>query len=254
MQHLEIMIGAIYQTLIVSTGMSLEELGKPWICPFIKNILATLIIYSVSGGLGIAIYRILLIKYDLIVKNFIGEKRLLGIILSCQILIIAIHLGLRNDIGLVELPIRPMCMTFPYGHVLDILDAYTVSHGNDSILIYQTPLHLLGASFYLLMIIIELIIYLIFFCHLFLHDNSDGIKLLLESEIIKRRNTRNVLTFFSHFCSFVAEFILTVVLMIAIKKANNENPIVLIDCNARWFSLSGLAMIEFITSRRNLIN
>ena len=254
MQHIEIMIGVIYQNLVASTGFSLEELGVPWICPFLKGILATVTIYSVVGGLGIAIYRILLIKYDLIVKNFIGETRLLGIILFCQILIIAIHLGLRNDVGIVEQPIRPTCMNFPYGHVLDILDTYSVSHGNDSILIYQTPLYFFSALAFLLMIIIELIIYLIFFCHLFLHDNSDGIKLILESEVIKRRNTRNGLTFFSHFCSFVAEFLMAVTFMIAIKKANNENPIFLIYCYARWFSLSGIAIIEVITSRRNLID
>ena len=80
------------------------------------------------------------------------------------------------------------------------------------------------------------------------HNNSETLRSLLEEEVIRQRNTKNALTFFSQFCSFVAEFFLTIVFMIAIKKSNNDNPIFLVFFNVRWFTFSAIAMMEVATS------
>ena len=177
--------------------------------------------YSVLGGFGIAIYRILLIKYDILIKEKVGEKRLLGIILFFQTLVISVCLGVQNNIG--RTTIRPKCMGLPYGHVLDILDMYRISLGDDSVIVFQTSLHMFMASMFLFITIAELIIYIIFFHHLYKHDNNERLRLVLDAEIINRRNTRNAVSFFAHFCSFVAEILFTVGFMIAIKKAKNDH-------------------------------
>ena len=255
LQHLDILVGLVFQTTIVSSGLTLEDLRIPWTCLPLRIILLFVMSYSVLGGFGIAIYRMLLIKYDILIKEKVGEKRLLGIILFFQALVIAVCLGAQNNIG--RITIRPKCMGLPYGHVLDILDMYKISLGDNSVIVFQTSLHLFMASMFLFITIAELIIYIIFFRHLYKHDNNERLRKVLDAEIINKRNTRNAVSFFSHFCSFVAEILFTIGFMIAIKRAKNDHLIFLICLNVRWFTLSIIAMIEVITSnnlRRILCN
>ena len=255
LQHLDILVGLVFQTTIVSSGLSLEDLRIPWTCLPLRIILLCVMSYSVLGGFGIAIYRMLLIKYDILIKEKVGEKRLLGIILFFQALVIAICLGVQNNIG--RTTIRPKCMGLPYGHVLDILDMYRLSLGDDSVIVFQTSLQLSMASIFLFITIAELIIYIIYLRHLYKHDNSERLRRVLDAEIINKRNTRNSVSFFTHICSFAAEILFTIGFMFAMKKENNDHLIFLICLNVRWLSLSIMAIIEVVTSnnlRRILCN
>ena len=49
------------------------------------------------------------------------------------------------------------------------------------------------------------------------HDNNEGLRRLLGSNIIKLRNRRNAITFFGQFCSFAFEFSIGILIICAVK-------------------------------------
>ena len=81
-QHLEVFWYLILQVILLWVGNEYYERITPWLCPIISNMVLIMWCHSVLGGLGIATYRIMLIKHQVLVKDVIGRKRLMCIILS----------------------------------------------------------------------------------------------------------------------------------------------------------------------------
>ena len=73
-QHVLIVCAVINATLITSIGSSLADIGGPWHCISSRWLFQFGMSYSIIGGLGIAIFRILYIKHDAWVKYTIREK------------------------------------------------------------------------------------------------------------------------------------------------------------------------------------
>ena len=96
-------------------------------------------------------------------------------------------------------------MVIPQRLFLQVLDDYEQSRGNTSIIKYWRDVRITLGSILISMTIAEIILYAIFFYHMYQHDNDERLRRLLEPSIIQRRNKQNAVTFFGQFCSFVFE-------------------------------------------------
>ena len=129
-----------------------------------------------------------------------------------------------------------------------MLDAYWKIIGNPSEYSYLIFIRTINISLLLAMVCAQIAIYVIFFHHLYKHDNSERLRRLLDASAIKRRNKQNALTFFSQFCSFVFEISFISVVFIAIWMGTSKNLLYFLVTVLKKISFSGTAMIEVFTS------
>ena len=243
-QHLFVVVLQIHETIIVWNDRTLEDITGPWICTPLRLFYLSEVFYTIIGSLGIAIYRIILIKHNTIAKNTAWVKKLSSIIFLGGIVILALMLYFGGS----QHHLRPKCMLNPKQNVIEILDAYWDSIGHPSEYSYLIFFRTLNASLLLAMVCAELAIYVIFFYHMYKHDNSERLRRLLGDSTIKRRNKQNALTFFSQFCSFVFEISFITILFFAIWMGTSKNLLYFLITVLKKISFSGTAVIEVFTS------
>ena len=98
----------------------------------------------------------------------------------------------------------------------------------------------------------ELTIYIFFFRHLYIHDNSDTLLSALGATVIKTRNKRNALTFFAQFCSFVFEISFMLLMLLASIATPNKSHAYLLAIFWKKIAFAVVAVLEVRTSRKNL--
>jgi hypothetical protein len=139
-------------------------------------------------------------------------------------------------------------MFVPKGPLLQILDEYEQSRGNVSIILYYLEVNAGIAFVMLVMLISEIIIYCIFFHHMYKHDNNQRLRRLLEPQVIKRRNRKNAITFFGQFCSFVFEFTGLVLFTVAYLIGTRATSLHLVAIVFSRISFAIMPMVEVLTS------
>ena len=200
--------------------------------------------FTPTASLGIAIHRILLLKKPLFVRETIGQKLLMVMLLLVSIFISATLTVFLNFIDSQQL-VNETCMLALTKETLDILDEYQESLGSSRIYASSIWVSFWVAAGMICILIAELIIYIIFFHHLYKHDNTSTLRRLLGSAAIKSRNKRNALTFFSNFCCFVFEvgFILSIIIFFKFSTSENNISTVIPIIKMSSFTLSGLISI-----------
>ena len=108
-------------------------------------------------------------------------------------------------------------MAFPTLPILRLLDDYEQSRGNHSIFSQWRDYRIIICVVMVLLTIAEITIYVIFFHHMYVHDNQERLRRLLEPGVIKLRNRTNAITFFGQFCSFVFEFSIGILTICGVK-------------------------------------
>ena len=245
-QHLEVFWYLILQVILLWVGNEYSERITPWLCLINNNVILIMWCHSALGGLGIATYRIMLIKHDELVKDVIGRKRLMCIILSCEFFILICVVGsLSIRISYWD-PIQPPCMYMVPVNMLETLDTYRQSIGNQPFLSYHKMHRISLAFFSIAATLSEVFIYVVFFHHMYKHDNNERLRKLLGNEVISERNRKNAISFLSLFFSFLVElFFLIIVYFFAIfEKKDNVGFILPI----RTISLAAIAVVEAVTS------
>ena len=142
-------------------GDNLQHLVGYGFCHVIRFIFGYEMLYSIVGGFGIALYRILLIKKDNLVKYTIGENNLLVIILSSGLILVFILVMMFACADAYDL--SKNCIIVPGSNFLDILGAYQQSLRIFPSYYYQNqirPYIILVMAF---LTLAEIIIYLCFF-------------------------------------------------------------------------------------------
>ena len=246
-QHLEVIWGLMTQVLFLWLGKDYTNLMTSWFCIINSIAVNWFWGYSVLGGLGIAIYRIMLIKHQVLVKDIIGRKTLTCIILCCQFLILAFFTVLIIVFDYLWNPLRPPCMYLTDRNTLESIDTYRQSSGNTPFLPYHT---VLSVSRFVLCIsfeLAEIIIYIIFFHHMYKHDNNDRLRKLLGNEIINQRMERNAMSFASLFFSFLVEALFLTMMFISRIFLSNTS-LFIVSLNLRKCTLSVIAIVEVLTS------
>ena len=209
-QHLANVGRIVFFTLLLSEVSSseywdweMEHTGFVF-CGAFRIIMGFEYYYSGIGSLGIAIFRVMYVKFDTMVKVVIGETNLLKIILCGGIGLTAILVssGFLNSYEYLQMK---HCHTPPNFNILKILDEYEQGKGELSIYQYYIYPRIASGGIMLLVTISELSIYIILFRFMYLHDNNDRLRRLLEPNVIRQRNKTNAITFFGQFCSFLFE-------------------------------------------------
>ena len=139
-------------------------------------------------------------------------------------------------------------MANKYISIIQILDDYQISVGYPSLLISNIILGISFGTICLILEVAEIVIYVLFFHHMYKHDNNEKLKKLLGADEIKRRNSRNAMSFFSAFCSFVVEIASIIMLMFFIKFTSPESGLIVAAILLRKFNLTAMAIIEVVTS------
>ena len=249
--QISVIFNIVYETMVVANNSNIVELTGPAFCSVVRFLSMFELYYSIICGVGIALYRILLIKSNLWVKYRLGEATLLkviffvGILISCSITAVkysldSYHLADRN------------CMIAPGKYLLTILDEHQQGLGEFPTYQYLIQFRKLAMLIMILMTVMEIAIYISFFHHMYMHDNTEKLEKLLGAATVKARNRKNALTFMSQFCSFLFEVTIFLVLFIGALYGEKGKPIYLMAQFLKKVSFASIAAIEVLLSRNNL--
>lgn len=251
-QHLNMLMYFFSTALKISTEVSdIEALGYvagTCFCNthmFLQKFDA---LYKYVGGLGIALYRILLIAHPDLVEFKIGKNRLYQLVL-CGGLIITIFSTIPLYLDDYNKLFMEKCIHAPRRILLQSLDEYEQSLGNESIYFFYASVRMYLSMLDIFCAICTMMIYIIFFRILYKHDNDENLKRLLEPEVIRRRNQRNAITFFGQFCSFVLQMIVVALFITQVLIKTSENQLFDIFLMLRTTLFTGMATIEVLTSK-----
>ena len=227
-QHLANVGRIVFFTLLLSEVSSseywdweMEHTGFVF-CGAFRIIMGFEYYYSGIGSLGIAIFRVMYVKFDTMVKDVIGATNLLKIILYGGISLTAILLSslFLNDYEQLQIK---HCHTPANFNIFKILDEYEQGKGKSSIYQYFIYPRIASGGVMLLVTISELSIYIILFRFMYLHDNNERLRRLLEPNVIRQRNKTNAITLFGQFCSFVFEISIWILFILAMLMGGNNS-------------------------------
>ena len=173
--------------------------------------------YLSVGSFGITLYRITYMKREYWIKHVIGEKRLLGIILTLSVFICGIMVHLYNFETVKERSFLNTCFGSSSSDVQIMID-YELSLGAQ--ILTTAVLRKLTNIVLICIQVIELSIYIWFFHTRYKQDNGK-IRHLLTQENIKDRNIQNVTTFVGQFYGFVVEYAFLLITLICTHLGND---------------------------------
>ena len=251
LNHWDALLLVIYYTLMITNNDALENInGGHLFCVGLIYYMSFTTIFSFAGGLMMAIYRIILIKHPYMVQNRIKRRNLLLKVLfvglSLSVLCVALdtlneYQHLRNGRCVPSVAhMRSMART---------LDEYEQSHGKPSIYAYWRSVRIGLTAVGFASIMAEIFIYVVFFHHMYMHDNSENIRRILHSDVIKKRNRTNAISFFTQFCSFLMELAWLMLFIITTIMGNKQNGLPFMQRLVRLLSFSLISMIEVLFSR-----
>ena len=158
--------------------------------------------YLSVGSLGIAIYRVLYIRHENLVKYIIGEKSLLWIILLTGGALTGVIMTLYMSENDGDHPGINMCTGLSASHTL-VLIQYGHSIGKQSTNTEYGERAAILLCF--LLQTMEFAIYVWFFCYRYRNDNGNIAKYLTQEDV-RNRNLKNVGTFLGQFYGFIVEY------------------------------------------------
>ena len=245
-QHLEVGWVIFSQVMMIWNGDDPSNIAVFWFSMINFMTLVFMWCYSAMGGLGIAVYRIMLIKYDNVVYTIIGQKFLMYIILFCEFLIILfIFTVLKTANSLFFGPLRPPVYSPARLSSMDSIDVYNQALGNPSLFDIHRLVRASVFVFFISLTLVEITIYFVFFRHLYKHDNKESFKKMLGAKAIRERNAKNAMSFISLMLSFIVE--ITFLILMALFSFSNDwflTPIFV-----RKFTLTVIAIVEVMTSK-----
>ena len=203
--------------------------------------------YRTFGSLGIAIYRVILIKRNDWVESF-GRKKMLLVVLGLSI---AISVGLTIGVGTGNGPASRKQVTWnwckgeneEFREIIHEYSLITETVTPESELI--SKLCVLGA---LVGTFAELCCYLVFFGHLRSHDKGLFDRKVLQETEFKKRRQINSMTFLVQFYGFVVECITYVGVMFTLKKSSDIGYRLLISI-CFWVEFGIASVVEVMMSR-----
>ena len=160
------------------------------------------LMYLSVGSFGITLYRVIYIKREQWIKHVIGEKRLLGIILTLSLFLCGMMVHLYSlETSKTRVFLNTCFRSSPSDR--QIMIDYELILGTT--ILTTTVLRKLTNIVLISLQIIEFSIYIWFFRTRYKQDNGK-MKHLLTQENIKDRNIQNVTTFVGQFYGFLVEY------------------------------------------------
>ena len=252
-QHLANISRILFFTLLLSEDASTEYwdwkmdgTGKLF-CILFKIILAFEHYYSCIGSLGIAIFRIMYIQFDTLIKDLIGTTNLLKITLYGGLSLTGLFVS-ALFVSDYEHVLMEHCHMPANLYLLRMLDEYEQVKGGSSIYEYFIYPRIAIGGIMLFMTMSEIVIYIIFFRFIYLHDNNEKLRALLEPQVIRNRNKTNAITFFGQFCSFLFEVSIWILFTLAMMVGKGSVLLLAVFAILRTISFTCMTIIEIVTS------
>ena len=252
-QHLANISRILFFTLLLLEDASTEywdwkmdSTGKVF-CVLFKITVAFEHYYSCIGSLGIAIFRMMYIQFDMLIKDIIGTTNLLKIILYGGLGLTGVFVSALFASDYEHL-LMEHCHMPPNLFLLRMLDEYEQGKGGPSIYKYFIYPRIAIGGIMLFMTMTELVIYIIFFRFIYLHDNNEKLRALLEPQVIRKRNKTNAITFFGQFCSFLFEVSIWILFTLAMMVGKESVLLLAVFSILRTISFTCMTIIEIVTS------
>ena len=184
-------------------------------CWIVKFAVVSICLKQVLGGFFMAFYRIICMKRPDIALNLNKQRhirnQLLVLELTTLIFLSAIELFGTKMRGTSSILAVCRGNSMSMDHILHLATGTTqweISVG--------TKFQMTTMVYCQLFIILELVIYIILFVHIYCHNEKlmNGNQLGLSKDTLKKRKTKNVITLFGQFLSFVIETIATIILSV----------------------------------------
>ena len=247
--HITHFIGGIHFILILTIDQPLQHLFGPSYCNLMTIIGIFGIFYLGIGSFGIALYRIMYIKFEQLVKYRIGEKNLLVCIISLSIGICI----LITYLFLIEPSSRRVAKNMCSGlspRQDQILIDFQLSTG--AIALPTTILQKIALCTTLTFQMCEFAIYVYFLIWRYKHDNG-RISQFLDAKDTRKRNNNNIVTFMGQFYGFSIEvtffLIVTLVTYFEILSPALAHFIKAIAVVIYFLNFGVLSTVEVLTSK-----
>ena len=219
-QHITNLGRMIFFTIMISKGVEsgpweseMNDIGQV-LCYLTKFSITFELHYSCVGSLGISLFRILFIKHDDLVKNKIGERNLLFLILLGGVLLSFLMTMITFDNDYESLLMKNGQIPANQD-ILLALHEYKTAGGHSSPYFRYIYPRVINGMVMVGMTIAEMCIYIAFFHFVYRHDNSEWLAKILAKKSIQHRNKTNAITFFGQFCSFIFELSYWILFLLA---------------------------------------
>ena len=190
--------------------------------------------YRVVGGFGIACYRLLCLFASDWVKYTLGSDILLYLILMLSIVIPGAStqgFAMGNGPASRKQAMWNLCIG-KSEEVRNVLHDYSILQGTTTQEADIVPKIMVLLSF--LAVVAELVCYLVFFGHYYLHDREMLKKKILKADVIQVRHQKNAITFLGQFWTFMTECIVLSLVAISLNEQS--------DISYRVYSIIGFWM------------
>ena len=203
--------------------------------------------YRTFGSLGIAIFRVLLLKANHWIKKY-DQKKVVAAVLICSIAVttfVTIGFGTGNGPGSRKRVVWNWCKG-KNEELIQVVQNYALIRGtisNES----EVPakLCLFGT---LLGCFAELGCYLIFFGHMYSHDKGlFGRKVLKETEFLRRRQ-KNCMSFMVQFYGFIVECLILIGMGLGMSQSSNIAARVVVTFGV-WMEFGINALVQVMSSQ-----
>ena len=186
------------------------QIFGPLYCTIINIITTFGVVYLASGSFGIAVYRIMYIRFENFVKYRIGEKKLVIIISLGSLLISSAITYLHKIEESGDRVANNICFGMSPTQTQALINYHVSTDNNLLTTDYFRKTALLAT---LIMMFLELVIYIYICIWRYRYENGD-ITQLLDPTVTKRRNTNNILTFMGQFYEFLVEIMILAALLL----------------------------------------
>ena len=251
-QHVVCVMMTAYYTIGLIFNLTYSEIfGEAW-CNIPWYACGFSIAYHNFGSFGVAILRLFYIKFPYQVKDNVRRMKLMfAILISCIAIttLVAIAFGIGNGPASRKQVIWNFCTGTPEA-LREVVHNYSLLTGTTTAQYEFGPKLIIVIA--LAAAVGEFICYLLFFHHLY-HHNERMRKVLRVGEV-KKRHRRNAITFLAQFYGFVVECAINAGFIYTIRESSDISfRLMLVICISAEFGL--LSVVEVLTSdglRRNL--
>ena len=188
---------------LLSSTAPIQMFG-PFYCT-LMNITTTFgVVHLASGSFGIAVFRIMYIRFEDFVKYHIGEKKLLLLISSGSIIISSTLTSLHKIEENGGRVATNICYGMSPEQAQALIDYHLIT---DDYLLTTDYFRKITVSATFMMMLIELFIYIYICTWRYKYENGSITK-LLDPRVTKRRNATNIITFIGQFYEFMVEIMI----------------------------------------------
>ena len=234
-------------TIGLTLDISLSDyLGETW-CHIHWGAAVFGTTYRTFGSLGIAILRLIYIKFPYQVKDVDGRmKHFFCVLISCLVTSTLLTIGF--SLGNGKISRKQVNWNFCTGRselFREIVDEYSFITGTTSLQSEIIPKLVVGIG--MTGVLAEFVCYLVFFHHLYSHDEEMKMKKIVKESEVNKRHQKNAITFLAQFYGFVVE-LARVILLLYTLSPDSDISYRLLMTTSVWIEFGVLSVVEVMTS------